>query len=133
MSFVHKVRVRYSEVDMQGVVFNAHWLTYFDDAVTQFFSHLGYPPESTFSQEFDFMVVKAAVEWSGPAGFEDDIAIELHPVRLGTSSFENDYSATVDGMVVCEARITYVLIEAGTNRALPLPDELRNRLQEEME
>ena len=27
--FVHVVRPRYAEVDLQGVVFNAHWLTYF--------------------------------------------------------------------------------------------------------
>ena len=34
--FTHRIRVRYAEVDGQGVVFNAHWLTYFDEASTRF-------------------------------------------------------------------------------------------------
>ena len=41
MAFVHVVRPRYAEVDMQGVVFNAHWLTFFDEACTRYFGHLG--------------------------------------------------------------------------------------------
>ena len=39
--FVHRVRPRYAEVDAQGVVFNAHWLTYFDEACTRFFEAWG--------------------------------------------------------------------------------------------
>ena len=43
--FVHHVRLRYAEVDGQGVVFNAHWLTYFDDSCTRFFESLGLRPD----------------------------------------------------------------------------------------
>ena len=43
-AFVHHVRPRYAEVDVQGVVFNAHWLTYFDEASTRFFESLGFEP-----------------------------------------------------------------------------------------
>ena len=31
--YVHHIRVRYGEVDMQRVVFNSHYLAYCDDAV----------------------------------------------------------------------------------------------------
>ena len=31
--YVHRIQVRYGEVDMQRVVFNAHYLAYCDDAV----------------------------------------------------------------------------------------------------
>src|SRR3712207_6949070 len=34
-AFVHRLRVRYSECDPQGVVFNAHFVTYFDIALTE--------------------------------------------------------------------------------------------------
>src|SRR5918997_4455533 len=34
-AFVHRLRVRYSECDPQGVVFNAHYVTYFDIALTE--------------------------------------------------------------------------------------------------
>ena len=41
VAFTHRIRVRYAEIDGQGVVFNAHWLTYFDDSCTRFMESLG--------------------------------------------------------------------------------------------
>jgi hypothetical protein len=32
---------RYAEIDQQGVVFNGHYLTWFDEACTAFFDHVG--------------------------------------------------------------------------------------------
>jgi hypothetical protein len=40
--FHHLFRVRYAEVDAQSVVFNAHYLTYFDTAITEYFRTIGY-------------------------------------------------------------------------------------------
>jgi len=34
-NFFHPFRVRYSEIDAQGIVFNAHYFTYFDTAITE--------------------------------------------------------------------------------------------------
>ena len=57
-----RIPIRYGEVDMQGVVFNAHYLAYCDDACGLVvpetlgrFEDLGWEP----------MVVKALVEWQG--------------------------------------------------------------------
>src|SRR5882762_10117950 len=95
--FVHHVRPRYAEVDMQRVVFNAHWLTYFDEANTKWWVWAGLPLAGTFATGFDVMVVKAVIEWQGPAGWEDDVAIEVTPTRVGRSSIDFLYAATVDG------------------------------------
>ena len=78
-AFVHVVRPRYAEVDAQGVVFNAHWLTYFDESCTRFFEWLGYEPSVAFFHEFDVMLVKAVVEWQGPAGFDERVEIAVTP------------------------------------------------------
>ena len=61
--------MRYAEVDGQGVVFNAHWLTYFDEACTRFMEELGFGPDF-WIREFDVMLVRAVIEWSGPARFD---------------------------------------------------------------
>src|SRR5688572_2391753 len=131
MTFVHSIRPRYAEVDMQGVVFNAHWLTYFDDASTRFFEHLGFDPKTTFVEggAFDVMVVKAVVEWKGPAGFDEQVEIAVAPARIGNASFDLRYVATVDGRPACEGVITYVSVEHGTKRSSPIPDGLRGRLE----
>lgn len=131
MAFVHEVRVRYAEVDAQGVVFNAHWLTYCDDAVTRFFEHLGYPPKETWSEggPFDLMLRHCELDWPASAGFDDVVAIEITTARLGTSSFDLAFTARVDGETVVTVATTYVVVVAGEARSQPIPDQLRAALE----
>jgi len=126
--FVHHLRPRYAEVDLQGVVFNAHWLTYFDEASTRFFEHLGFAPSVAFFRDFDVMVAKAVLEWQGPAGFDDDVAIGVLPARVGTKSFDLRYTATSNGAPACVGTITYVSVVPGTHDSVEIPEMLRSAL-----
>jgi acyl-CoA thioester hydrolase len=126
--FVHRIRPRYAEVDQQGVVFNAHWLTYFDDACTRFFESLGYTPNEAFFGEFDVMIVKAVLEWEGPAGFDDWVDIVVDPIRLGTKSFDLRFRASIAGRAACTGVITYVNVLPSTHESGPIPEDLRARL-----
>jgi acyl-CoA thioester hydrolase len=134
VTFVHSIRVRYGEVDAQGAVFNAHWLAYFDDAMTLFFDHLGFPPKETFTGQgtFDSILVHAVIDWKGPAGFDDVIRIAVRPVRLGTSSFDLRHSAEVEGRPTCEATITYVSVKPGGLEPQPIPESVRAKLEAAM-
>ena len=125
--FAHRIRVRYAEVDAQGVVFNAHWLTYFDETCTRFVGSWGFGTDY-WVNEFDVMLVKAVLEWSGPARFDDWIDITAEPARIGTKSFDVRYRATIANRAACEAVITYVAIEPGTNDSIELPDQVRTVL-----
>ena len=131
MTFVHRRRPTYAEVDQQGVVFHGHWLAYFDDAMTRFCDHLGFPPKEVFFSTFDVMVVKAELEWQAPAGFDEDIEIAVVPVRLGTKSFVLEYRATVDGRPVCRGTVTYVSVKPGAAESVPIPDDVRAALESE--
>ena len=125
--FIHRIRVRYAEVDGQGVVFNAHWLTYCDDACTRFMESLGFGTDF-WIKEFDVMLVAAQLEWTGPARFDDWIDVEVVPLRLGTKSFDLRYHASVDGRSACTATITYVAVIPGTNTSVEIPDKVREAL-----
>lgn len=127
--FVHTVRPRYAEVDQQGVVFNAHWLTYFDEACTRFFEHLGYEASTAFFDQFDLMLVKAVLEWQGPAGFDEFVAITVAPTRLGTKSLDLTYRASVGERPACTGVITYVSVTPGTHDSCAIPPDLRARLE----
>lgn len=133
MSFVHRIRVRYGECDAQGVVFNANWLAYIDDALTEYFRHLGYDPKETWLEDarFDVMLVKSVLEWQGPAGFDDRVALAVVPTRLGTKSFDLTYTATVDDRTVLTAIVTYVTIDPKAHTSIAIPDEVRERLEAE--
>jgi len=125
--FEHRIRVRYAEVDGQGVVFNAHWLTYFDETCTRFVGSWGLG-DDFWINHFDVMLVKAVLEWSGPARFDEWIAITAETARVGTKSFDVRYRASVDDQPACEAVITYVAVKPGTTASIEIPDEVREVL-----
>jgi len=132
MTFVHHVRPRYAEIDMQRVVFNAHWLTYFDEANTMWWPWAGLDLNGTFVEGFDAMLVKAVVEWHGAAGWNDHIAIEVFPTRVGNASFDFGFRAAVGERPVCSASLTYVSVDTDHReggRSRPLPDHIRGVLE----
>ena len=51
MSYHHKVRVRYVDCDMQGVVYNAHYLTFVDDAFDCWLREIDMNFEEKFGSE----------------------------------------------------------------------------------
>ncbi len=130
--FVHRRRPVYADVDQQGVVFHGHWLAYFDDAMTRFVDWLGFPPKTTFAGYFDVMVVRATLEWFGPAGFDDEVDIAVEPVRIGTSSFDVRYTASVAGNTACVGVVTYVSTKPGTPQAVAIPEDVRAKLEAQL-
>ena len=120
--YVHHVRVRYGECDMQRVVFNANYLAYCDDAADWWFRSLGALLEAG---EWDVMVKKATITWDGAAKVHDDLAIEVSVSRWGNSSFDVRFDGTVERAAVFTAEITYVAVVTGTTETVPVPAEFR--------
>jgi acyl-CoA thioester hydrolase len=120
--FVHHVRPRYGEIDMQKVVFNAHYLAYCDDAADLWFRAVGAGLEADW---WDLMVKRATVTWSGAARLHDDLRIELSVARWGNSSFDVRFEGTVAGTAVFDAVLTYVAVRTGTLETVRVPDAFR--------
>lgn len=120
--FVHRVRPRYGEIDMQRVVFNAHYLAYCDDAADLWFRAIGAGLEDDW---WDVMVKKATVTWSGAARLHDELVIEVAIRRWGTTSFDVGFDGTVDGEPVFSADLTYVAVRTGTTETVRVPDDFR--------
>jgi acyl-CoA thioester hydrolase len=125
--FRHIVRTRFNEVDMQGRVFNAHWMTYFDEASFEFVGSLG---ESISTSELIHSVlVKSTIEWQGSATYRDEIGISVSVSRIGNSSFDLAFEATVGSQLVCRATNTYVNLDGSTGKSSPLSTDLRAKLE----
>ena len=76
--------VRYAEIDSQGLVFNAHYLTYFDTALTEYMREVDFDYQAMVSEEnIDFHLVKSTVEYRGPIGFDDVIDIGVTVKKIG--------------------------------------------------
>ena len=85
--FFFPFRVRYSEIDGQMIVYNAHYLTYFDTAITEYCRLLSFDFVTEKEQTgHDFHTIKALVEYKAPIFFDDEIEVGVRTSRIGNSS-----------------------------------------------
>jgi acyl-CoA thioester hydrolase len=119
---VHLIRPRYGEIDMQRVVFNAHYLANCDDAADVWFRQLGASLEDDW---WDVMVKRADITWDGAARVHDELALSLEVVRWGTSSFDVRFRGAVADASVFTAVLTYVAVRTGTTETVRVPDDFR--------
>lgn len=130
-NFKYILRVRYYECDAQQVVFNARYGDYVDTAATEFFRAVFGDYKKLLAQGLDTQVVKQTIEWRAPARFDDVLAISVHTSRIGTSSFALEFSIVnyASGEPIANCEMVYVLVDANEFTKLPVPDDMRIKLQ----
>jgi YbgC/YbaW family acyl-CoA thioester hydrolase len=122
--FFHRLRVRWAEVDLQKIVFNAHYLMYFDTAVADYWRALGLPYEEAMHQlGGDLYVKKATVEYHGSARLDDQLDIGLRCGRIGNSSmlFQGAIFRGDRLLITCELLYVFADPTMQTSRAVPPP------------
>ena len=124
--FAHTLRVRWAEVDKQGIVFNGHYLTYFDVAITEYWRAIGVPyPAVTERWGTDLFVVKAGIEYHGPAHYDDVLDLCVRAVRIGSSSLQFAVGIYRGGQHLISGELIYVNADPATRKASPVPAALR--------
>lgn len=124
---VHRLRVRYAECDAQGVVFNAHYLTYFDVALTELWRNALGSYQAMVDAGADVVVVEATVRYRRPARFDDAVEVEARVARFGTTSMGVHFRLTRGGDLLAEGETAYVFV--GRDGAkIPVPDWIRDAL-----
>ncbi len=129
--YTHRVRVRYGECDMQGVVFNAHYLAYADDAVDTWLRDVlpnGLYASGGTDAAFDMMAKATSIVWSSPLRFGEVADLACEVTRWGTTSFDVTITGTVTSAPRFVIVITYVSIGAASQRPCPVPDNVRAAL-----
>jgi YbgC/YbaW family acyl-CoA thioester hydrolase len=124
--FMDRLRVRWSEIDAQKIVFNAHYLTYFDTAIAGYWRALAMPYAQTMAQlDGDLFVRKATVEYLGSARYDDVLDIGMRCARIGTSSIVFRGAAFQQSRMLVSCELVYVFADPDTHTSKPVPDALR--------
>ena len=126
----HRLRVRWAEVDMQKIVFNAHYLMYFDTAITDYWRALGLPFEEAMHQlGGELYVKKASVEYHGSAHFDDVLDVVMKCSRIGNSSliFSGSIFRGAELLITCE--LVYVFADPASQTSRPVPQALRRLIE----
>lgn len=123
--FVHALRVRWAEVDMQGIVFNGNYLVYFDVGVTEYYRAIGHPYPGAFAGAgTDLFVKKAEIEYYAPAAYDDVIDICVRVARIGRSSFDFRIEIYRNDELLVAGALVYVNADPALRKSQPLPSFL---------
>ncbi|MFO7705494.1 MAG: thioesterase family protein [Halopseudomonas sp.] len=124
--FSYPLRVRWAEADMQGIVFNGHYLTYADVGITEYFRAMG----QTYSGETgvngsDFFAVRTLLEYRSPARFDDLLDVQVRIARLGNTSMQFLIGIYRGDELLVNGEIVYVHADQSSRRPSPIPLSFR--------
>ena len=125
--FAYELPVRYADTDAQGHVFFANYLTFFDEALTYFFAHLGCPYDALEREEgVMFVYASAQSDYRGRTLFGDRVRIAVAVEKVGHSSLVTRYAAERGpDAPVAAGRLVSVCLDAQTREKRAIPERLR--------
>jgi acyl-CoA thioester hydrolase len=123
---------RYAEVDQQGVVFNGHYLTWFDEACTGFLDHLGVTYPDLIADGHDVQVVHSEIDYVAPIRWRDSVRVAVQCERIGSTSFALAFTVLRHNDSAEEAAVrgqnVYVVVSTDDWAKRPIPAVLREAL-----
>jgi acyl-CoA thioester hydrolase len=120
--FVHPLRVRYVECDMQGHVFNAHYVTWMDIAHTELWRAAVGPYPEFVAGGHEIVVAEVGVRFRAAARFDEDLEIGVVVEPLTTSSMTSRHAVRRGEELLVEGWVRHVCVDASTYEKRPWPD-----------
>ena len=129
--FVHKVDVRFRDCDPLGHVNNSVYLTYLEQTRLHCWRALwGFGQAG--STVPGVIMARAEIDYRRPAHYGQVLEVRLTVASLGRTSFTYDYDIVdEDNRVVATARTVQVMYDYQANAPVPIPDEIRRKMQKD--
>lgn len=126
-------KIRYSDCDPQGIVFNGNYARYWDDALTDWFEELGFGGPQLGGAGVDVVTARIEMDLRASATLGDTLATTVEVERFGNTSmtltFETRRSS--DERLVTDGREVIVFVDPETFGPVPLPESVRAGLDPE--
>lgn len=130
--FHFKLRVRWSEADAQGIVYNAKYVEYLEIAQSEYYRNLGielYNPSQR--SYFDTATVKITVEFKSPALLDEILEIYSRVNHIGNKSIQQHteiYRAESE-LLLCNGDTIYVGYDSDKRISKRVPDDIRHTIE----
>jgi acyl-CoA thioester hydrolase len=128
--FYHPIAVRYGDLDPQGHVNNAKYMTYFEQARVHYLLHLGLFEESHSFMNIGIILAEVRVTFLAPVQYGTDCRVGMRISRLGNKSMTAEYTlmdaATKEELATASAVL--VGYDYRTNETIPIPEEWREKI-----
>lgn len=131
-SFGMPLRVRYVECDMQGRVFNAHYLTWVDMAVTEAIGDVFGGYQALTDGGIDLVVAAAELQFRQPARYADELVVDVEFDLPGRTSLRSRFGIRRGEDLIAEATMIHVCVDAVEFQKRDWPDWFRDRFQDQL-
>ena len=126
--FSHPLRVRWAEADMQGIVFNGHYLTYADVGITEYFRTLRDASPNADIAGSEYFAVRTLLAYPAPANFDDLLDIHVRTARLGNSSLQFAIGIYRGEDLLVKGEVVYVRADMETRRPQAIEQAFRDAI-----
>ena len=126
-----ETRIRYYELDPQGIMHNANYLAFYDQAVVEYFRDLDYDYEKEIEEtNKDFQTVQVIVQYNKPLYFDDEIEIGLKIKDVGNTSMTWVMAMFIKGTgeLASASEIVHVYTDMKTSKPTTITDDLKKKL-----
>ncbi len=122
-----EIEPRFRDTDAMGHVNNAVYVTYLEVARQEYWKRIQ-PDYGTVP----FVIAHINLDLLSPLKVGEKLRIGLRTSWMSRSSFQMDYelTETISGREVARAHTIKVAFDWKTERAMPIPEWLRNKLEE---
>ena len=130
--FHHKIRVRFADTDLQAIVFNSNYLTYYDVAWTEYFRAVGFEWKDLLALGVDTVLARTTMEFKSPARFDDMLEVCTRVSKIGTTSLTFEFEIYVEREegLIGSATSLYVCVDPKTLKSTAVPEVLRSSIEE---
>jgi len=129
-AYKHRLRVRFSECDPQGVVFNANYVAYLDVVFTEMWREAIVSYQDMVDAGTDMVVAEVNARFLGSATFDEELDFEVRVTRLGETAMSTRIDVTTNGRPVMEGRMRHVFVDPATKAKQPIPANIRAALED---
>ena len=128
-TYISKLKIRYSEVDRQNIVYNSHYLTYYDISLSEMLDSLFDQEEYIKETNNEFHTVAVKLNFKNPARLNDEISIYTAIKKIGNSSITFVQEIYRDGSdeLINEAEIIWVNTNQDEMKPASIPEDLKNK------
>jgi acyl-CoA thioester hydrolase len=130
--FYYPIEVRYGDLDPQGHVNNARYLTYCEHARVSYVQHLGLWDGEASWMEFGFILAEASLSFLKPVKFGQGLRLGVCTTRLGNKSLTMEYllEDTRNGEALCRGSSVMVAFDYRSGQSIPIPQSWRVVIRE---
>ena len=128
--YIMEKTIYYHDTDAGGVVYYANYLKYLEEARTEFFAEKGISILELHNEGFMYAVRRCDLTYKAPARYGTTIICDaqLEKITAAQIFFTQTVKDKTSNQTLVEAKV--VLVSLNTEfKAIPVPDNIRNRLE----